>query len=394
MLLKEPEINIYSYKITDEEVVLQGEINDASSVSYTKRFTGYGTLEMYVPMSSYNLDMCNVGNMLMMGSTGRYCYIITGLEPQKDDAGFVKIKVSGRGLEQVLYYRMLYNTYKFTDTPVSDIMYTMVERNFIISQEGYARRVLPHVRLHPDAYVVDHGPTVTIQRTGKSVKDRLDDLCEEYNLGYELNFNPSTLKFVFRVLEYTDKTYGSGAELPIIFDTDTDDVLESTYTYSEEDYRNMGLVVGESQDSTEQQVKIRAKVVVGDDTSAGWQRREIYIDARDLQSESENDSGTIDQMSDAEYEELLKERGAKKLAENAIVQSFETNIRYYGSQYEFDVDYTIGDKVTIIDKDMGVVVDAYVTQVEHVYSNSYEMRLTIGTDVPTIYSKVRRMMQD
>jgi len=390
MLLEVPEISIFVYRVTDEAISLIGEVNDASSVLYTKRFKGYGTLEMYVPLTNENVQYCKVGNMICIGSTGRYCYFILGIQPQKDENGFVKIKVVGRSLEYILANRILYTTHKYTNKALSYVMYNMVDVNFISVTDS--KRRLSHLELEQGAYTNLFGPVVTLQRLGKSVKDREDEICENYKYGYEIYFDIKALKFIFRVLQPVDKTYNSGVQLPIIFDTETDDVLQSTYNYNAEAEKNVALVVGEAQDSTEKDIKVRAKVVVGNDTLAGYQRKEMYIDARDLQSESENDSGSVEEMSQHDYEELLRNRGSVKLSENAVVQTLEANIRYYGSQYEYDVDYTVGDIVTIVDRDINVMVNASISEVEIAYSDTYEIRLTIGTGVPTIYSKIKAML--
>ena len=152
MLLTIPELNIYVYTVTNSKIQLIGEINNASIVDYFKRFVGYGNFEMYVPYNDENVEYCRVNNMLCIGSTGRYCYFITSIQPQKDDNGFIKIKVSGKGLEHLLYYRMLYTTFKYQDVPLSDIMYHLVETNFIDVSTGYERRIMPHLELYEDAY--------------------------------------------------------------------------------------------------------------------------------------------------------------------------------------------------------------------------------------------------
>lgn len=390
MLLEVPEISIFVYRVTDEAISLIGEVNDASSVLYTKRFKGYGTLEMYVPLTNENVQYCKVGNMLCIGSTGRYCYFILGIQPQKDENGFVKIKVVGRSLECILANRILYTTHKYTNKALSYVMYNMVDVNFISVTDS--KRRLSHLELEQGAYTNLFGPVVTLQRLGKSVKDREDEICENHEYGYEIYFDIKALKFIFRVLQPVNKTYNSGVQLPIIFDTETDDVLQSTYNYNAEAEKNVALVVGEAQDSTEKDIKVRAKVVVGNDTLAGYQRKEMYIDARDLQSESESDSGSVEEMSQHDYEELLRNRGSVKLSENAVVQTLEASIRYYGSQYEYDVDYTVGDIVTIVDRDINVMVNASISEVEIAYSDTYEIRLTIGTGVPTLYSKIKAML--
>lgn len=392
MLLSVPELSIYSYSVTNSSITLIGEVNDASYVSFSKRFAGYGRLSLTVRLTDENVELCKVGNMLCMGSTGKYCYFITSIEPQKDENGFITIKVSGRGLEDLLYKRILYPTFKYENKVLSYIMYNLVDANFINTGSGFERRILPHLVLENGAYSQNIGPTVTLQRVGKSVKDRLDEFSEDYDVGYEIYFDVARYKFVFVVLEHRDMSYGNNVHAPVIFDTETDDILESTYSYNVEAERNIALIVGEVQEDANGNNKVRAKVVVGDDTLTGYDRKELYIDARDLQSESENDSGSIDKMSDAEYEELLRSRGAVKLSENAIAQTLEASVRYYGSMYEFDKDYMVGDKVTFIDRDVGAVVNAYISEVEHVYADGYELRLTVGTGVPTLFSKIKAMM--
>lgn len=56
------------------------------------------------------------------------------------------------------------------------------------------------------------------------------------------------------------------------------------------------------------------------------QRREIYIDARDLQSDSDPDKP----LTAEEYAALLTNRGREKLAEHQLVQSFAATVRDRG----------------------------------------------------------------
>ena len=218
------------------------------------------------------------------------------------------------------------------------------------------------------------------------------DKLELFSNSSEKLTNITACTFVFKVNERIDRSINQNINEHVIFDTDNQDILTSTFMHNVADEKNVGLVVGEDQMDSSQTAKIRVKLPVGDDTLSGYNRKEIYIDARDLQSEYENNTGTVENMSDEEYANLLADRGAKKLAENVAVQSFEANIRYYYSQYEYGVDYSVGDVVTFIDRDMGVTVSAFISEVEQVFTDYYELRLSIGYDRPTIYSRIARML--
>ena len=67
------------------------------------------------------------------------------------------------------------------------------------------------------------------------------------------------------------------------------------------------------------------------------QRREIYIDARDLQSDSDPDKP----LTAEEYAALLTNRGQEKLSEHQLVQSFAAVVREHGATY------TLGETLSL-----------------------------------------------
>lgn len=122
-------------------------------------------------------------------------------------------------------------------------------------------------------------------------------------------------------------------------------------------------------------------------TPAGFFRREIYIDARDLQSDSDPDNP----LTPEEYAAVLVNRGREKLADHQLVQSFEADVRTYNPTYTYDDDYQLGDKITVIDERLGVTVDAVVQGIQRSISGTVEtMTLTLGYEQPTIGTLLRR----
>lgn len=109
-----------------------------------------------------------------------------------------------------------------------------------------------------------------------------------------------------------------------------------------------------------------------DGTGTGLSRRELFVDARDLAKETQQQDGdgniSTTTLSDGEYDQVLVERGNEKLAECSSVESFEGGIdpdggyRYgcRGDVEKGNADYSIGD----------------IVQVENEYGMSCRCRVT------------------
>lgn len=117
------------------------------------------------------------------------------------------------------------------------------------------------------------------------------------------------------------------------------------------------------------------------------QRREIYIDARDLQSDSDPDKP----ITTEEYAALLTNRGREKLAEHQLVQSFAATVRDRDATYTLGEDYQLGDTITVIDDKLGVTANAVVQGVTRSVGRDGEsMELALGYGQPTIYDILKR----
>lgn len=118
----------------------------------------------------------------------------------------------------------------------------------------------------------------------------------------------------------------------------------------------------------------------------GLSRREIWIDARDIQSDSDPDNP----LTPAEYQAVLESRGKGKLAEKQLVRSFSSQVRTYDSTYQIGEDYQIGDIITVIDERLGMTVDAVVQAVERSVGKDEDLVLTFGYGQPTVFDKLAR----
>ena len=92
----------------------------------------------------------------------------------------------------------------------------------------------------------------------------------------------------------------------------------------------------------------------------GLKRKELFVDARDLQST--DDSGKA--LSDAEYKKLLLLRGIDKLEDYIVVRSASATLAQgSGKQYRYGKDYMEGDIVTLNLEPIGVSLSIPIAKV-------------------------------
>ena len=73
-------------------------------------------------------------------------------------------------------------------------------------------------------------------------------------------------------------------------------------------------------------------------------RYEVYVDAKDI-SDEEQENGETKPLSEEEYAELLKEKGKQSIV--PITMKSESQIAVQSTQFQYGVDYFVGDFVTV-----------------------------------------------
>lgn len=120
--------------------------------------------------------------------------------------------------------------------------------------------------------------------------------------------------------------------------------------------------------------------------ATGFGRRELWVDARDLQRGEGEGALTTE-----EYRQALTTRGREKLAEHRPSRSFSVTVRMVNPTYQYGRDFFLGDTITVTDQRLGVTASAVVTGVERYNSRGEQgMALTLGFGQPSLYEKLRR----
>lgn len=355
-----------------------GEVNRFDSLIWPDKFNGYASFELWAPITDENSEYFKKGNILWCG--GDNAAVIEIVKSSIDDKGTKTFNVKGRTLEMYLTTRIIWGTYNASNKQASTVMYEIVNQNCV--NPSNTDRVIPFLECADDEHF---GGAITYQKTGGEVYDALLNIASNADIGFNVLFKPREQKLVFEVVQGTDRTIGQSVNDPVEFSTDLEDILSSSYYSNNQDEKSVALVFGEGEGAE------RTRQIAGDNTSEGFERRELYVDARDLQSETLDDEGETHALTPEQYADVLIQRGKEKLSECQITEAFEAQLRVFGDiQYEFGVDYEKGDKVTVRDNQLGVVVSARITEVEEDFDDEYALVLTFGYSYPTLMQKVKQ----
>lgn len=355
-----------------------GEINVFETFIWPTAFNAYSTFELWAPVNDENKGLLKDGNIIWPDGS-ETAGIIEIVSPDKNDKGVLRFNIKGRTLESLLTRRIIWGTYNKSSKDYPSTIICELVNQCVINPEDKKRK-LPFLELADDPLV---GEKITYQKTGGELYEAINKLATEASIGFKVVFDPRNKRMIFQVLKGVDRTYGNENDIePIILDSDLQDILTSNYYRNSQDYKNIALVAGEDSGDA------RKKVIVGSENVSGFDRREAYIDARDLQSG--NTTGETTSLTDEEYNELLIQRGNEKLSELKVTETFEASLRITGSQYEFGKDYFVGDIVTAVDRDLGVIVDAQISAAQEEFNGKYNLTITVGYSYPTLYRKIKR----
>lgn len=336
-------------------------------VQYTDEFNGPGSFTITIPTTEKSIKYLNEDNFILFedGVVG----VIRYFSYSRDDTTTIQIK--GYLTNGILNRRSFLLTSKYYDT-LSNVSRQMVE-DLIISPEDVVRRI-NFIKLSELEQYIPESDKVRVQATGDKLGEFITKTFLPYGFGYELypkieNYNAETdtlsnLSYLeYRVLKPKDRTIGNeDGNTPVVFSFELNNLSKLDYESDSTNYCSIAIVASEGEG---QERKI---IEIGESERTGFDRIELYVDARDLQSE--NSDGTT--ITNEELEQLMKQRGLEKLTENKRFISFDGTITEGNISYKYKEDFYKGDYVSVIDKELNRVFDIQISAVTKSISNGVE----------------------
>lgn len=188
------------------------------------------------------------------------------------------------------------------------------------------------------------------QISNKSILELCETMCQSEDVGFKVIRNNGHLQAVF---------YRPEQNPNLVFSEKFGNISVNSISISTENMKNYAIVLGEGDGEN------RTKVYV--DATNGEDRRDLIVDANDLQKE-ENET-------DESYNSRLVARGIEKLLENH--QTFSCAFTPYTK--DFGVKYDLGDILTVYLTDYGITLQSRVSRfTQKAQNNKVETKIEVG----------------
>lgn len=348
-------MELYIYN-SDRE--LTGIVESFEYLRWTRRYSQCGSFELRAIATPENTTLLQEGNFVWKNDDEE-AGIIEHLEMVQAEQEI--ITASGRFATSFLSRRIVWQT-----EVLSGDLSTCVEQllnNNLISPTDTARQIDGIVFSAPNL-----GVPVSTQISYRGLMDVITELCGASEIGIKTVFTPATHLFTVTMYKGTDSQ--------AVFSKEYENLTEQSYTESATDYANTALIGGEG----EGEGRTFAAITSG----SGETRREIFVDAKDLQAA---DFGTG-------YTDALIFRGQSKLSEQGIRYSFDTSVNPHGN-LTYKTDFDLGQTVKVISKAWGVSMTTRIAEIEETYdADGLSISVVFGKAELTIAQKIRSDMSD
>ncbi|MDM5352587.1 siphovirus ReqiPepy6 Gp37-like family protein [Lysinibacillus sphaericus] len=301
-------------------------------------------------------------------------YIIETAEFEDEEK--TMIKVIAYSLSIFTSWRWIITQQRFQGN-IEDVLKEFVRANCINTSSP--SRIIPNLVLG-----INEGINIVADEsyTQKVLDIALWEMCEKNEVTFEILMNHEAKKYVFSTFKGEDRSTEQQNNPHVIFAKEFENIISQSYTDDKSNYKSTAYVAGEGEESN------RTIVEVGE-TFSGFNRREVFFDARDLQSEYNEDGETVI-IPQNEYIDLLKERGNNRKQDYQRIRTFESEANLH-SQFKFNEDYFLGDVVTNRNDDLGIVMHQRIVSAKEVSNREgYTLNLEYGTAIPTLLDKIKR----
>ena len=370
-------------------------------MQYTDKFNGVGEFKINAILCDENLYLFDKNEVFFVAFDRAMMGRIDKVVKDSDSEFERTIEITGRMIKYKLQTSVVYKQQIYSGR-TAEVVKQLVKNNMCVGSVGDKRYInfefnIPSDRLS-EMTQINNG-----QWTGGSVYDAVQPLLQQDKMGfdilpviterYELGVQaPITniQKWYFNIRFGEDRTKNNqSGNKPIEFSHSLSNLIRSTYEKDVKDYCNVTYVAGEGEGNDRTWIEVYQDGIKGTDyewDAVGWLRDELFVDARDLQKTADNKTYT-----DTEYKEILTQRGKEKLKEHIVFVSYDSTVTNENEKYKYGRDFYNGDFVTVVDNELGITVDAQITEVTKSREGSREiLDITFGYRSIQINERLRK----
>jgi hypothetical protein len=301
-------VNLFSY---GQDRKLAGLVDEYFSLKWVRNYSKCGSFELECPATPSAVSLLRLGSYVLKGDSDE-----AGIVEEVDllqEGARETVTARGRFATAMLGRRIVWGT-EVLGGDLSGAVRQLVERH-MISPSDPARRVEGFSFSSPPL-----GVAVSEQVSYRNLLEFVTEQLSAHGIGIRTLFDRRAGTFEISLYE--------GGQASGVFSDAFDNMLGAEWERGEGAWCNLALVGGEDSGAN------RRLVTVG--AASGEARREMFVDARDLQS-SNFPTG---------YDAALAFRGETKMAARAAKDALSATVDAYGS-LRYGVDWDVGTAVGV-----------------------------------------------
>ena len=311
-------------------------LEHVESFIWNQRYNEISEMELELLYTEDNIAKCSLGNYIWTTETGNTLMLIEEIELNNSDVDYTTIIVKGRSLEAILSYRMMMVTKNVVGN-VQNIIKSLIEENFT-EPTNEARTISNFIFVESeDPDIIAKEITETQLKMGDDLLTTISKICQQVGIGYIITFSDAGGIF-FQLYNGINRSYDQSILPWVTLSPEYDNIEDTSFFISSKDYKNYTFIAGE----TKNDVTKYQEAYNGDSEPTGMYRREIYTNASKVKQ-------TVDDVtvSDAEYLEMLKVEGLKKLYDTKVKELFDGSLIGEG-EFEYGKDFYLGDIIQAV----------------------------------------------
>lgn len=339
-------MSLYVYSPAKEWL---GEVRGISSLQWLEIYSDVGEVKLVCGATPANLAILQNGNLLR--NTDRPGLFARICDPEIDDRmSNADLTVRAKMTADRLNERVVMYTESYTDAEQG--MLDIVSHNL----RGLPMNVAASKELNvPLSGQVSWGSVLTA----------VQDISAASKLGFRVSVG-NNLAETFEVYRGVDRSNPASENYVGFFGDTVKNLASINIADNDADVRNVAIVCGQGEGAARRMVEV--------DLSNGGERREMYVDARDIAQTTTN--GTTEKtLTNAEYDALLYARGVAKLAETAGGLTVKAELRQ--SVLLFGQDYELGDILPLRVAKYGVDIKVRVAKIKLIYEKTKSVEATL-----------------
>lgn len=354
---------------------------------YNMKFRGIGTFTVNAPLELNTIFLNREGQyyLLFNGNVHPVVGKVEDVKKESEDEEN-KLTITGRLALFILTKRIVSDTINTSGTTLEHMEKLVTENILKVKNNRY----IP-ITIDDSAVNKNKLSKVDRQVTGGYIWDEFEELLEQDKIGVELypkivptysvnDIDSNILDWTLKFSSGIDRTKGNvDGNVPVIFSQQLSNINRVDYERNVENHCNIAYIAGEGEGSNRKWFEIPINQEESQETK-GWERSELWIDARDIQSE--DDDGN--QLTDEQYNALIKQRAKEKAVENDIQESYEATVITKNKRYVYGKDYFLGDFVTVVDTQLGLEFDVQIIGITFSKQDTEEI-----TDIELQYGNKR-----